>query len=166
MGILAMIDPKNFKPLVLGKSDKYSWRIFRFLRKYGRFGLRVYRVGWCPLDGIVPSDRGHLMFVLDDGDGWPITAGVIRVTVVGNDACGCVINWSGKNWNQLEKEDVTDWFFREYARIGRCLFQPEWSHNFVKINRNSRKCRHCGEIHRRTVVTKKIIKRVDQWAAE
>lgn len=158
------VNPKEFKPKLRGKSDKFSWRIFKFLVKYAPYGLQVYRVGWCPLGGIVPVDSGELMFVLDNGDGWPITARIKRVTVVGNDASGAVISWSGKNWRQLEKEDVTDWFFREYARIGRCLFQPEWSHDFIKINRNSRKCRHCGGHQKRAVVTKKTIKRFESWA--
>lgn len=46
---------------------------------------------------------------------------------------------------------------------GRCLFWKN-EHDWLQINRNARKCKHCGEHQRRTVVTIKKIERREAWA--
>jgi hypothetical protein len=58
--------------------------------------------------------------------------------------------------------DVTDWFWREYHRIGRCLFYRD-VHDWVNINRSARKCAYCGLHQRRTVQTRRTIERVEVW---
>jgi hypothetical protein len=153
---------KDFKPVVNGTSDKFSWNIYKLLTKYSTADIRVFKIGWNFAEGISTLEKGSLYFVIGDSP-WPSTASIVRSTSVGPKAVVCCVSWSGVPWKRLDKEDVTEWFFREYSRIGRCLFQPEWAHDFTAINRNSRKCKHCGVIQRREVVTKKIIKRESIW---
>ncbi len=156
---------KQFKPAVRGKSDKFSWRVFQFLNYYKDVDIRVMRLGWNIVYGKVPLSKGQLYFVMDFDNGLPVTANVQRVTVTGKDAAGCCVSWGGLPFVDLESEDVTDWFFLNYARIGLCLWQGDWAHDFIKINKNSRKCKHCGEHQTRTIKTKRTIKRSEAWNA-
>jgi len=59
--------------------------------------------------------------------------------------------------------EITDWFWENYLRVGRCLFW-KYEHNWIAINRNARKCAHCGEHQRRSIRTKRVIERKEIWA--
>jgi hypothetical protein len=67
-------------------------------------------------------------------------------------------------FRKIKTKDVTEWFIREYKEKGKCLFD-NYSHNFVKINSHSRKCKYCNKHESREVKT--IIKRERKeiWSA-
>lgn len=152
------INPSEFKPAVKGKADKFSWQLYRWAKKHPA-RLKIWAGTWNSCTGI---DREKpVLYIGDDRDGNWIHARQLR------NLCTHGANlqaWAyssphdTKNW-----VDVTESFWREYLRKGVCAIHDDRGHDFTKINRNSRKCRHCGEHQTRTVVTKKTIKRLDIW---
>lgn len=59
--------------------------------------------------------------------------------------------------------DVTDLFWRMYVAQGRCFLLPNLVHQWVKINRNSRKCSSCLLHQRREVCTESHTRRFERW---
>lgn len=68
--------------------------------------------------------------------------------------------------NATPPEDITKWFWKMYVQNGRCFVLGDIWHEWIQINRNSRKCRHCGKHERRHVETVRKVVRVDRWRAQ
>lgn len=158
----------RFKPAVKGKSDKFSWRFHKRMLKYGRES--VYLMAWNFLDG-------KKEISLDDLKGFVSAARIAVGCKDGGDwLCGdtlsgiCKEGGSTNGWafgpmhNVAEWIDITDWFWTNYERHGRCMFFKHL-HSWISINRNSRKCEWCGTHERREVETIKRIERRDKWSA-
>ena len=159
---------ETIRPAVKGKSDKFSWRLYQRARKYGR--ERVYLATWDSIFGPRPASLDELkagnvpprriMFGELHGDGCFGGKQLADICCQGaplqNYAYGH--GHGVKNWIE-----ITDWFWTQYLRHGRCQFFPG-QHDWITINANARKCRHCGQHQRRTVVTKKAIERREVWA--
>jgi hypothetical protein len=70
---------------------------------------------------------------------------------------------------ESEMIDITDWFFEEYEKRGRCLFyghENTWlvgSENRYTIVNNTRKCNWCDEWQTSKVITTKKITRETVW---
>lgn len=148
---------KQVKPVKKGKSDKYSWNLYRFI-KLNR-NLKVYRVGWNSRDGVCPVDEGCTILRDEFGN----TAILNRILTDGPKALSCCFSWSGAGWSNLDKEDITDQFFRDYLRSGVCSFASDWYHKWKSVNRNSRKCLYCGKHETRKIETIKTVKRIERW---
>lgn len=159
----------TIKPAVRGQSDKYSWRMYQRALKNGR--ERVYLMAWNSIYGYRPPAVEVLKtgFILansvaigemdQDGDGF---AGKTIQEIC--QYRSATFDWSfGAGHHVSEWIDITDWFWREYQRRGRCLFF-KGVHDWAQINRNSRKCKHCGLLQRRTIKTIKTIERKEVWA--
>lgn len=158
----------RFKPAIKGKSDKFSWRFHKRMLKYGRES--VYLMAWNFLDG-------KKEISLDDLKGFVSAARIAVGCKEGGDwFCGdtlsgiCKEGGSTNGWafgpmhNVAEWIDITDWFWTNYERHGRCMFF-KYLHSWISINRNSRKCEWCGTHERREVETIKRIERRDKWSA-
>jgi hypothetical protein len=155
---------KKYKPKKHGSSDKYSWNLYKAMERYKNHEIRVFKMGWCPIHGKTSIDKGSI-YIVFGGDVFPICGDILRICSSGQKAIGAVMSFSGYPFNLIDKQDITEKFFIEYERIGRCLFLNGcWSHDFIKINKNSRKCRHCGVHQKRTIKSKKIIKRIESWS--
>ena len=139
------IDPEKIRPAVKGESDKFSWRLYRWMVKHGDIYNRVYALRWNNLDGAVPDADPHDMRQnkvllgrfdpeLNDWHG----RDVISITV-GNGRPACFIN----HWPNAV--DITDWFWREYMQIGRCLFHGDIVHQWCYITDWKRVCEYCGK---------------------
>lgn len=163
----------TIRPVVNGQSDKFSWQLYKRVLKRGR--ERVYISAWDNLFGqpFLPD-----FAALKSGDSKQ------RVKLMIGDPI-CVDGWfHGRKLNEITRErtrpdesyayspafntgewiEVTDWFWAEYLRVGRCIIHGNWAHNWQAINRNSRKCAYCGTIQRRTIKTIKTIERKEVWA--
>ena len=160
------VSAKNFKPKVRGKSDKFSWNLYRLLKDWEGREISVVRIGWNTLDGGCDISRGSLYICCDlSVPDWMHGNQIVRVMCEGPKAANVAFGMMGsKPWHHYDREDVTEWFFREYADKGRCLLVPNWSHDWIEINVNARKCRHCGKHERREVYTKRTAKRIEAWA--
>lgn len=157
----------RFKPAVNGKSDKFSWRFHKRMLKYGRES--VYLMAWSFLDGkkeislddlkgFVSAARIAVGF--KDGDDWFYGDTISGICKEG----GSTNEWAfGPMHNVAEWINITDWFWTNYERHGRCMFFKR-VHSWISINRNSRKCAHCGKHERRQIITKKTIERREVWS--
>lgn len=158
------IKAKDFKPEVKGKSDKFSWNLYRLLKEW-EDDVSVIRVGWNFLNGRCSLDRGQLYVCRNPKDGDFLHGNEINhIMGQGPSKAHVAIGMMGKTpWWSHEWEDVTEWFFREYEAKGRCLIAPNWSHEWIEINANARKCKHCGKHEKRAVYTRRTAKRVEVW---
>lgn len=157
----------RFKPSVNGKSDKFSWRFHKRMLKYGR--EQVYLMAWSFVDGKKEISLDDLKgFVspariavgFKDGDDWFMGDTLGGICRDGAPTSG----WAfGPMHNVEEWIDITDWFWTNYERHGRCMFF-KYLHSWVSINRNSRKCEWCGTHERREVETIKRIERREKWS--
>ena len=64
--------------------------------------------------------------------------------------------------------DITDLFWDDYARDGRCVFHGHnevWlqgdEHRFAKIDDDTKECLWCGAVLRKTVET--VVTEVEHW---
>lgn len=165
---------ETIKPAVKGQSDKFSWRLYQRALKRGR--ERVYISGWNSIRGIPfepdlaalkAGDRKQRQWLMigeeiEEG-GWFHGARIQSVTRKGmqrvDESFAYGPGFYTKSWL-----DVTDWFWSAYLEKGRCIIHGDYAHEWMRINRNARKCKHCGSHQKRAVVTIKTIKRVESWA--
>lgn len=69
--------------------------------------------------------------------------------------------------------DITEWFFKEYLKIGRCIFDREhkgwWQGGdtrFTVINKSSRRCNWCGKHFHREIQKEIKVIRHETWVME
>lgn len=161
---------EQIRPAVRGKSDKFSWRLYLRAAKNGR--ERVYVSAWDnlygkpfspSLDALKAGEKLHLrlLYIGYMHDGGFFSGQSVR------DVCRhgkSHYDFSyGPGFNTAGWLDVTDWFWGDYIRLGRCIVWPDQAHEWLMINRNARKCVHCGKHEQRRVITKKTVVRIDSW---
>ncbi len=138
------------------KGDKYSRNLRLWIKKHSCDQLKCLWVKWDNIHGL-DSVKGSYYLIFDDELGLT-GAELRRITVDGAKAGGCYI---GKILN-AERKDVTDWFIKNYIEKGACLIH-DFNHEFVKVTKNSRKCKYCGKFESRSFELKRINKRVESW---
>ena len=179
-------DASKVKPQKSKLSDKYSWnlyRVFKFLEKEGQrspsMDYRIFYYEKSPLDGHIvgfnPQESLHAghcfiakIYPHDQG-----TASIRMSEVLGmtpNQRIDFYCYDFSLDRNHLL--DITDWFWNEYVKSGRCIFDRE--HNgwwkggetrFTQINRNSRKCNWCNQHQKRDIKKIVTIERKEVWNA-
>lgn len=164
---------ESIKPSVKGQSDKYSWRLYQRALKRGR--ERVYISAWNNIiGGEFKPDLEALKAGCRKQRAWLMLGDEIRekgfvsavrmqsATRKGMGAIGEL--WSYGPGHHPEKWlDVTDWFWGAYIRLGRCVIHGDYSHKWIAINANARKCEYCGRHERREVRKVQTIKRIEVW---
>lgn len=164
---------RQIKPAVRSRSDKYSWRLYLRAMRQGR--ERVYVAAWDnlhgqpftpTLQGLKAGDRMHmrLLYIGHMCDDRHFSGQPIR-DVARHGKGHCDFSY-GPGFDTAHWLDVTDWFWSNYIEHGRCIVWPDQVHEWTMINRNARKCVYCGKHEHRTVVTKKIVERVECWSAQ
>lgn len=139
----------SVQPKLKGTSDKYSWNIYRYLKKHKGEDVRVFSstnntgvIGRKHPGGVIGCDLGSL----------------IRSTRIQE-------YWFDDNWNLKEITKYLD----EYQRVGRCLLIPHdfvWYEGedtrFTYVN-NTRKCNWCGQWQHKEL--HKVVKREirEEW---
>jgi 4-aminobutyrate aminotransferase-like enzyme len=155
----------NLQKVMSLKGDKYSPRIARFAFK-NRHITHVFWLPWDCISGYDENSKGEFYFTCDQYiDDNSFTATKINAVRRGNYQGGCYVG--NKQFMQAVKNrvDKTDWFIKNYIQFGNCAFGDNWNHEFVTINKNSRRCKLCQKIEYRTVENKKINQRKEIWSS-
>lgn len=163
----------TIRPAVKGQSDKFSWRVHQRALKRGR--EQIFIMAWSDFTGepFTPDfealKRGEInqcarlmIGKMDDERRYFSGRKLYSVTRRGEAYDSCY--GYGRNFNLDAWLDVTEWFWTEYQRRGRCIIHPSQVHSWLKINANARKCVHCGKHERRTVHSVKKIERKEVWS--
>lgn len=148
----------SIKPKTPEVSDKYSWGIYKWLKTNGT----NFRVLLDPSKDKTLTRR--LNFISDEGGRGTIGSNVHSI-MTGQRTLYCF------SLCPLHKyTDVTDWFWSNYLRFGRCMVDPEHSMWFLSddgrytmINKNSKRCNWCGKYFKRDIKKQVSIKRVEHW---
>lgn len=151
-----MLDAKLVKPNVNKVSDKYSWGLYRFLKKCNKF--RVLLV-----------DDGSVI----NGEDYPSYMIFFEAHKEGNDSYGYWLKDIMQNrflptLTDRKRKDITGIFLEEYPRDGRCMFdrlhRGWWTMGeprFEEISDATRKCKWCGATQTR--VEKEVVKVYKEW---
>lgn len=146
---------KNIKPQVTGKSDKYSWGIYKYLMQLDREGkIEDCKVMWyrrSQWDSRIITEfeerkdhiLNHIFLLTNHG-------GLIGVN------CGRVMQGKTENFfyeafGPDNFKDITEWFEKEYTIKGRCLFDEQHDTWFIGAenrysiqDENKKVCTWCG----------------------
>lgn len=136
---------KSVQPKINGKSDKYSWNIYRYLKRHKGEDIRVFKgliIGCMSSNGIIGNTIKELMSSYTRQEYW----------------------FDGE-WETLEEHG----WFEKYQKIGRCLLiahNHAWYEGedtrFTYVN-NTRRCNWCGQWQHKEL--RKVVKREikEQW---
>jgi|GEM_PF-1168993 len=186
---IKLIKPKD------KKSDKYSIQLYNFLKRNYPNGCNVYYIStqlkWNnetkeTYEVDVPFDEN----TFNIGDIW---IGVTERETYNNGEFKGYIDWMYGNllgtilgysrnkytvfanpWNNKKTViDITDWFWNNYIKIGRCIWDRShkgWLDNdenrFTHIDQNNRKCNWCGLVQHKEIKEEQIIKRTEIWVSD
>jgi hypothetical protein len=169
---------KQIKPKVKGKSDKYSWNLYRFLesqvkqKEIGKYVQKQIKVYWIARSwwdgsylGFDPDKICNLNQVVISPFGGKLSGYFLsHVLRDGKKEC-----YSLSVYREDQLVDITDWFFSVYERDGRCIFDREhksWmatpEGRYTYIN-NTRKCNWCGQWHKKEIHKVVKIERKEVW---
>ncbi len=171
-----MIKANEIKPKVRGESDKYSWNLYKFINKVRYCNKVIVDIESWQRDEGEPFDirrikecgylkRQHVFIVRE---GYFQSGKKLASILSGVPPLHQTFYYG---WLQNDRIlDITEVFWDEYKRRGRCLFFAHEEHfikgiesRYIQINKHSRKCRWCGHIQTRSIKTIKTIKRVEEW---
>ena len=125
-----------FRPKVDKVSDKYSWNLYKFYKKYK--SVKVYsdvKEGW----------QWQNIFMCTREDGNLILGKHLNYIMWNNYKCTL--------YNQYKEDypyDITEEFLKEYERVGRCLVLPLGdAHKFIlSEDGKTRECEYCGKVEK------------------
>lgn len=164
------INPELYKPKVKGESDKFSWNLYWFIEKH-----RNVRIMFNTKDRI---NGKHLVFNPKDSlPGWQVFIFIGDHEYTGRPLYGVMDGTRNSLGDyclfQNQIIDITEWFFKEYLRIGRCIFdrghKTYWqggSSRYTQINKSSRKCNWCGKHFHRVIQKETKVIRHETWVME
>lgn len=136
------LNPEDFRPKVNGKADFYSWVLYKWLKKYTprRIHTNVYKI-----------ETGELFI----GTVSPIGMFAGRRL---RELCRAPTNLTLFYIPKFKAVDITEEFWKHYAKCGLCAIHPTiHSWNYVD-NKNMRTCSRCGvEEESMTVYAPKLI---------
>ena len=159
---------EKIKPKVKGKSDKYSWNLYKWVKKKG-----FYPKVWFDTENRLNGEK--LEF---DKENFP----TYQLWIGGSDKEGLWFygsslrsilsprckEWANP-WMANKHIDITDWFWNEYIKIGRCIWDKShdgWLENaderFAYVG-NTRKCKWCGKWQAKEIIKETTISRYDVW---
>lgn len=170
---------QSIRPKKSHRSDKYSWNIYRYLKKYINFDIHIcwYKekksLGTYEGFDKKSSLRGMQIFIILGGLDKGNLCGTRIYDLQHKGNHSELVTFSFCLFDPKSFTDITEWFFLKYQRIGRCIFDRTHSgwwadseERFTQINRKSRRCNWCGEHQRRSIIKAVTIKRSEQWGWE
>ena len=158
---------KSIRPQTTSPREKYSWNLYRFLRhKDVREKIRVYE------GKISDTEPVQYFFAVtkcaspqEDTGNIGIFEFILR-TRRNNESIE-ILSYSNYDFSSMK--DVTEKFFEEYQKIGKCAFhEPEHelyirnTERFEIIDEKTRRCKWCGKIFR----LRRILVEQDIWNEE
>jgi hypothetical protein len=135
---------KEIKPEIKGKSDKFSWNLYNWLKKNPNL-YRIYKATWNPVSGIGEPDS---YYVGNMEDGWFSGLMLMRV------CCGSKHAYAfGKAHDIDNWIDITNEFYEKYREMGVCAIPNYYTcHNWEYKGKTTRQCKNCGIIEKRRTV--------------
>lgn len=149
------IAAEEFKTKIPGASDKYSWQLYRWLKKHPT-ATTIWRGSWNSITGV--SDD-PVLYIGEKRDGVWIHCRQLR-----NLCCagqGLEMFAYGAPHDTRNWSDVTDWFWNKYREIGVCAIHGDYAHDFIESG-DSRRCKYCGVVE----VKKTEMRPVTRWVKE
>lgn len=142
---------ESIKPKVKGESDKYSWNMYRFLKRHKLENIF----------GVMSKDG--MMVGTVDSEG---LSGCLVRSIISSGYRLPIEFWFDKSIFGLR---IMPLYLEEYQRVGRCLMldhDEPWisgDDNRFRTIGNTRRCNWCGKWQHRTI--KKIVKltRKEVW---
>lgn len=138
----------QIKPKVRGKSDFFSWQLYRYMKKYSNPSEhRIWAATWSSCYGVQPNKPS--LYIGSERDGGWIHARQLRnLCSVGQKieryAYGAPHDTA--NW-----VDVTDAFWGDYLKIGVCAIHGDFAHKWQEED-ELRTCDYCGKKERKRIV--------------
>lgn len=136
-----MINPNKIKPKVKGKSDFFSWQLYRYARQH-KGDFKVFLGDWNSFSG--HEDNPKTIYVSSYNDEIGIHAKPIknlcRIDATLREMCYTHAHNIG------EWQDITDEWLEEYLKKGVCHIHDEGVvHKWVYDGDDKRTCKYCGE---------------------
>ena len=156
----------QIKPPTSSCSEKYSWNLYRFLKKYSKKNnIYVYK-------GFNEISRSEQYFfaitICGNGANGADNIGIFEYDPRGKSKAATLEALSYSTLDFSKFHEVSHEFFAEYLKDGKCAFAHPTHQDdinnadrFESINDNTKRCRWCGKIFRRT--TKEIIIKKTIW---
>jgi hypothetical protein len=144
----------DIKPTVDGKSDFFSWQLFRWIRK-NPTAYRIYLGTWNSVNGIDDKNRVLYIGYEREGDRW-ISAR--RLTNL------CCINQDLKSYSFAPCHDIKNWvdvtniFWGDYMKKGVCAIYSS-SHKWTLKSDSLRDCEYFGKVE---ILKTKMVE-VKEW---
>lgn len=171
-----MIDIQKYKPTNAKKSDKYSINFYKWLKKHKNWPLWAYAPQWSNIDGSFvafnfddpKSSQIYIGFMDDDSF---LTGQKLSDILCGVGQTYCYAPGCNREFfkNMI---DISDWFFSEYEKIGRALwdasgenFMIDADDRFTVIG-NTKRCNWSGRWYKKEIVTHKKTERFEQWVRQ
>ncbi len=141
---------------------KNSERLDRFIKRrphYRRVFLHTYKPN---RESVTQWDMARIVIGLEDN-------GDIFGAYLNRIACGYPQTWCFGGLGR-ETVEITDEFWKHYAVIGRCAYDPTHEEFFVNakdcyiVHGNQRKCTWCSAVQKMTVRTTVTIVEHEDWA--
>lgn len=154
LSIMAAITAKEFKTKERGKSDFFSWNLYRWLRTFPD-STRIYRHDNSITTGGKMEVPALFIGVLYD-DGWFHGANLRDICRVSSRFENFAYPPSVHRIHTFE--DVTEQFWSDYRRIGVCAIHGDLAHKWVMDGEDYRRCEYCGkEEHRTFEVVRRVV---------
>lgn len=168
------VELNQIKPKEKGVSDKYSWQLYNYFKK-NKFNINSVKVIF---DNSSWFDSSYVEFNKEDLNTMQIWIGYVDSEgwILGNSLNSIIgssnkkyMQWANPWVKQHEHIDITEWFWNEYIKIGRCIWDKPhngWlmddKERFEYIDEDTRKCNWCGLIQHKSI--REEIKKFEVWS--
>ena len=141
-----MIKASDIRPERRGRSDFYSWQLYRWLRSKPLY-RQIWRGTWNSAIGI-DRDRpvlyiGH-MDTDTPGERWLHGRMLRNLCLHGQDIQSYAY---GPGHDTAHWREITDEWWEEYMRIGVCAIHGDYAHAW-RVAGDKRTCIRCGKVER------------------
>jgi len=166
---MSRIDINLIKPQIKKESDKFSWGLYKCLKKNKNYS-KVFFSTWNPMNGSkVELDWDNLnisniIIGFGDAEKRRVSGERLRNIVSGTTMEYCF------DYTPREFIDITDEFWERYQKIGRCLLFPHHKKFWLQGEKNrytyvngTRKCNWCGKWQKKHIEKKTAIERLEVW---
>ena len=134
------IDAKSINPKIKGKSDFFSWQLYKWVKKYPDRTT----IWLSTLNSIYGIYNKGSLYIGDERDGeWVRCRQLTNLCTIGSHLnafaygpCHDVKNW----------KNVTELFWDRYMKIGVCAIHGDFSHKWRYKAELERICEYCGKV--------------------
>lgn len=170
----------SIKTKYKGESDKYSWQLYQYIIKNFKYikdlsELQVFFNRKCRITGddiiFDKNDISLMQIIIGKRHDDEIVSGSNLFSIMGDsrDKYQVYSHHPIAGWKSDQFVDITEWFWKEYVKLGRCLLDKghdRWwmseEDRFTYVN-NTRRCNWCGQWQEKKVNKVVKIERKTKW---